>query len=153
MFQIVTQHREVSVTGKLFSGLRVRAKKKSKTRSLNQEVWYFPEESLLQNFSAHSLFPHAKTTVVLFTFQFPNNRRLALNHDVPCCNISWMLTYLQYFEATQHHKFANRPVFQKYIRSSVALRNWIISPLFLNTCCSSQYVRNKNAIKRPSSPC
>jgi len=27
MFQIVTQHREVSVTGKLFSGLKFRAEK------------------------------------------------------------------------------------------------------------------------------
>ena len=45
------------------------------------------------------------------------------------------------------------PVFQKYMNSSLALWNWIISLLLLITRSSSQYVRNKNAIKRPSSPC
>jgi hypothetical protein len=32
------------------------------------------------------------------------------------------------------------------------MKNWVISPLFLNTRSSSHSVSNKNAIKRPSNP-
>lgn len=57
MFQIVTQHREVRVTGKLFSGLNVRAEKNPKPVISFKKSDIFPK-SLLFKISVRIFYFH-----------------------------------------------------------------------------------------------